>query len=90
MAKSELKVEDLYVIKGLNKKLDAKSQKVIKVVKYNGGTPRLVCQSYYKDSDDKWQPGKLTGFEYDDLLWIRNKVDRQDVMEALKADDEED
>lgn len=87
----DFKVEDLYVIKGLDKKCKEKSQKVIKVCSFNGAAPKLICQQYYKDSDGKWQPGKLGGFDYDDMLWIKNKVDRQDVLNALKpSDDDED
>lgn len=84
----EFKVEDLYVIKKLDKKCQNKSQKVVKVCRFNGGAPKLVCQQYYKDSDGKWNPGKVVGFEYDDLLWVKNKVDRTDVMNALMEEEE--
>lgn len=86
---AELKVKDLYVLKPLDKKCKEKSQKVVKVCQFNKSNPKLVCQQYYKDTDGKWCPGKLTGFEYDDLLWIKNKVDRLDVLNSLKTEDEE-
>ena len=92
MAKSntkEFKVKDLFVLKPLDKKCKEKSQKVVKVCQFNGGAPKLICQQYYKDSDGKWQPGKLGGFEYDDMLWVRNKLDRKDVMDALKVEEED-
>lgn len=87
---AELKVKDILVIKPLSKKCEDRTQSVIKVVSFNDKDPVLVKQTYYKDKESgKWMPGKLSGFTYDDLLFVKNKQDRADLFDALKPNMED-
>lgn len=82
---NDFEKKTLYRITKLDKKFDGKSQYVIEVVQFNDGEPQLIKQQYYKNSDGDWMPGKLKGFTYDDLKFLKNAEARKELFESLKA-----
>lgn len=68
----------------LDKKYDGKSQYVIEIVQFNDTEPQLIKQQYYKNADGEWLPGKLKGFTYEDLKFLKNSDTRKEVFEILK------
>ena len=71
-------------IQKLDKKLTDKAQYVIEVVSFNGTAPQLIKQQYYKDEDGNWLPGKLKGFTFEDLKFLKNKEERTKLFEVLE------
>lgn len=82
---TDVEKKTLKRITRLDKKFDGKVQYVVEIVQFNDSEPQLIKQQYYKNSDGEWLPGKLKGFTYDDLKFMKNSDERKEVLETLKS-----